>query len=453
MRGRSSFKKGTRMHLARHLLSAAAAMALLVPQAGRAADSFSSDASGFVMLTEVVPDAVQEIRYYTPYNFVGERIDGYEAPCALLTKEAAAALRAADDEFLARGYRLKIYDAYRPHKAVRHFLRWSRTGDSRMQPYFYPHTAKAALFARGYIAEKSGHSRGSAVDLTLIDMASGKDVDMGGHFDLFDDISHTDYGRLSAAQARNRKLLRTVMQRHGFKPIRSEWWHFVLADEPYPHTYFTFPVAPLPEPACPDAAQAARLRVARRTDQLILVGATGTSASDAVLALYERQGHAWRRVLAVPARIGKEGLGKTREGDNKTPTGVYRFTRAFGIAPDPGSRMPYTRLNDSHYWVGDSASPLYNRFASVVGGDAPFDTTQSEHLIDYAQAYRYCLSISYNEAGQPGRGSAIFLHCYPENPYTGGCIAVPEEAMKTIMRRVHEKCLLIIDRRENLASY
>ena len=139
--------------------------------------------------------------------------------------------------------------------------------------------------------------------------------------------------------------------------------------------------------------------------------------------------------------------------DNKTPTGVYRFTRAFGIAPDPGSRMPYTRINDSHYWVGDSASPLYNRFASVVGGDAPFDTTQSEHLIDYAQAYRYCLSISYNEAGQPGRGSAIFLHCYPENPYTGGCIAVPEEAMKTIMRRVHEKCLLVIDRRENLASY
>ena len=203
----------------------------------------SSEASGFVLLSEAVPDAILEIRYYSTYNFVGDRIDGYEVPVALLTKEAAAALREASDELAGMGYRLKIYDAYRPQAAVDHFMEWARDAeDARMKAYFYPELEKEALFPQGYIARRSGHSRGSTVDLTLFDMATGKDVDMGGTFDYFGERSHADYRGVTEAQYANRMLLRDVMTAHGFKPISKEWWHFTLRDEPFPDTYFTFPV-------------------------------------------------------------------------------------------------------------------------------------------------------------------------------------------------------------------
>ncbi|MDO4864984.1 MAG: M15 family metallopeptidase [Clostridia bacterium] len=203
----------------------------------------SGDASGFVLLSEAVPDAILEMRYYSTYNFVGDRIDGYEEPLALLTKEAAAALREVSDELAGMGYRLKIYDAYRPQAAVDHFVEWALDAeDARMKAYFYPELDKDALFPQGYIARHSGHSRGSTVDLTLFDMASGKDVDMGGTFDYFGERSHADYRGVTDAQYANRMLLRGVMTAHGFKPISKEWWHFTLRDEPYPDTYFTFPV-------------------------------------------------------------------------------------------------------------------------------------------------------------------------------------------------------------------
>ena len=198
---------------------------------------------GFVALAEAVPDAILEPRYYSTYNFVGERIDGYEDPCALLTKEAARALRAVSDDCVRRGYRLKIYDAYRPQRAVAHFVRWaSDLDDTRMKPYFYRDLDKSVLFERGYIAEKSGHSRGSTVDLTLFDMKTGKEVDMGGTFDWFGLESHPDYKGVTKEQYANRMLLREIMLAHGFKPLAEEWWHFTLANEPYPDTYFDFPV-------------------------------------------------------------------------------------------------------------------------------------------------------------------------------------------------------------------
>ena len=202
------------------------------------------DPSGFVVLSDVAPDIIQEIRYYSTYNFVGDRIDGYEEPCALMTREAAAALKAVSDEVMAHGYRLKVYDAYRPQMAVDNFVRWAQNlGDTRMKNYFYPHVDKTRLFAEGYIAEHSGHSRGSTVDLTLFDMTTGKEVDMGGTFDYFGIQSHPDYvGNLTAEQLANRQYLRDVMIKHGFKPLDTEWWHFTLADEPYPDTYFEFPV-------------------------------------------------------------------------------------------------------------------------------------------------------------------------------------------------------------------
>lgn len=203
----------------------------------------SDDASDFVLLSEAVPDAILEIRYYSTYNFVGERIDGYEQPVALLTKEAAAALKEASDELISKGYRLKIYDAYRPQKAVDHFMRWALdTEDTRMKQYFYPELEKNVLFPLGYIAEHSGHSRGSTVDLTLFDMTTEKEVDMGGTFDYFGELSHPDYKDITDEQYANRMILRDAMLGHGFKPLDEEWWHFTLENEPYADTYFTFPV-------------------------------------------------------------------------------------------------------------------------------------------------------------------------------------------------------------------
>ena len=203
----------------------------------------SNDSTGFVVLSEAVPDAILEIRYYSTYNFVGDRIDGYEQPIALLTKEAAAALKNVSDELVTKGYRLKIFDAYRPQKAVTRFMNWALDSkDTRMKQYFYPELEKEVLFPQGYIAEHSGHSRGSTVDLTLFDMKTEREVDMGGTFDYFGELSHPDYKGITKEQYANRMILREVMLKHGFRPLPEEWWHFTLDKEPYPNTYFTFPV-------------------------------------------------------------------------------------------------------------------------------------------------------------------------------------------------------------------
>lgn len=202
-----------------------------------------NDTSGFVLLSDYVPSIVQEIRYYSTYNFIGERIDGYEQPCAIITKEAARALKSVSNELNVQGYRLKVFDAYRPTSAVKHFVLWGIEDlDQKMKPFFYPGIEKNKLFELGYIASKSSHSRGSTIDLTLLDMETGKEVDMGSPFDYFGEISHPDYKGITNDQYENRMLLRNIMVKHGFEPIDCEWWHFTLKDEPYASTYFEFPV-------------------------------------------------------------------------------------------------------------------------------------------------------------------------------------------------------------------
>ncbi len=202
------------------------------------------DSSHFVVLADFIPQIVQEIRYHSTFNFVGERIDGYEEPCALLTREAARALQEVSNELVVQGYRLKIFDAYRPERAVKHFIRWAiEDQDIRMKPYFYPDVEKQELFDRGYIARRSSHSRGSTVDLTLLDMKTGREVDMGSQFDLFSEKSHPDCMSITEEQYHNRMTLRNSMLRNGFLPLDCEWWHFTLNDEPFPETYFDFPVS------------------------------------------------------------------------------------------------------------------------------------------------------------------------------------------------------------------
>lgn len=198
---------------------------------------------GFVLLTDIVPDAVLEIRYYSTYNFVGTRIDGYEAPVAILTREAAEALKQVNEDLNRQGYRIKIYDTYRPQTAVNHFIRWAeQLDDTLTKAAFYLDVDKSVLFDEGYICARSGHSRGSTIDLTLIDFRSGKEVDMGGVFDYFGELSHPDYENITPEQKANRLILRDAMLRHGFLPLDTEWWHFTLSNEPYPDTYFDFPV-------------------------------------------------------------------------------------------------------------------------------------------------------------------------------------------------------------------
>lgn len=204
----------------------------------------NTDASGFVLVSDIIPDVVLDIRYYTTFNFLGERVDGYEEPVALMTREAAYALKKVSDEAISKGYRLKIFDAYRPQCAVDHFVRWAdKVRELAMKEYFYPGIDKKRLFEEGFVALKSGHSRGSTVDLTLLDMATQKDLDVGGTFDYFGSLSWAENTEnITQEQASNRKMLRDMMISHGFHPLNEEWWHFTLDNEPYPDTYFTFPV-------------------------------------------------------------------------------------------------------------------------------------------------------------------------------------------------------------------
>jgi D-alanyl-D-alanine dipeptidase len=199
--------------------------------------------NGFAYVTDVIPTAQLEIRYFSEDNFVGAVIDGYEASKAILTVEAANALKKAADILYEQGYVIKIFDAYRPQRAVNHFMRWAKDlDDTKMKEKYYPHLDKSVLFELGYIAEKSGHSRGSTVDLTLVDVSTGKELDMGSGFDFFGEISNHGTDLIPEEQEKNRNILRDAMMEAGFKIYPEEWWHYTLENEPYPDTYFDFPV-------------------------------------------------------------------------------------------------------------------------------------------------------------------------------------------------------------------
>ena len=205
------------------------------------ASQISYDKSGFVPIHAVIDDAAYDIRYYSSNNFTGNKIAGYKAPVAYMTKEGAKALAVAADDLRKQGYRLLIWDSYRPQKAVNNFVDWINNPNDDGDKSFYPCLKKSDLLEGQYIMSKSGHTRGSTVDLTLI-KKDGSFVDMGGTFDLFSEISHPDYKKLSKRQKQNRKILHDAMIKAGFRGIDSEWWHFTLENEPFTDTYFDFDV-------------------------------------------------------------------------------------------------------------------------------------------------------------------------------------------------------------------
>ena len=205
------------------------------------ADTISYDKDDFAEISTMIDDAAYDIRYYSSNNFTGNRINGYKAPKAYMTKEGLAALSMAAQDLRKQGYRLLIWDSYRPQKAVDNFVIWINDPKDAGDKSLYPDLKKSDLVKGGYIATKSSHTRGSTVDLTLIKKDGGF-VDMGGTFDLFSEISHPDYRKLTRVQKKNRKILHNAMIKAGFEGIDSEWWHFTLKNEPNKDTYFDFDV-------------------------------------------------------------------------------------------------------------------------------------------------------------------------------------------------------------------
>lgn len=199
--------------------------------------------SGFCYVRDLIPDIIEDIRYASEDNFVGAPVDGYFAPRAILTLEAAQALKSAAEDFRLQGLRLMIFDAYRPTRAVAHFLRWAKDkNDTVMREEYYPDIAnKADILRRGYVAEQSSHSRGSTVDLTLTGL-NGEALPMGTDFDFFGERAGHGAAGISAEETHNRALLCKFMLAAGFKPYQEEWWHYTLKNEPYPETYFDFTV-------------------------------------------------------------------------------------------------------------------------------------------------------------------------------------------------------------------
>lgn len=197
----------------------------------------------FVYLGDVDASIKVELRYFSNNNFIGKKIDGYNNNCLIVTKRTALALKEVQKILSIKGLSLKIFDGYRPQQAVNHFVRWAKKeNDTLMKSQYYPNVPKNELFKRGYIASKSGHSRGSTVDLTIIDLTTGKELDMGSPYDFFGEESHPFYEKITKDQKKNRMYLREIMLLNGFIPYDNEWWHFTLGNEPYPKTYFNFPV-------------------------------------------------------------------------------------------------------------------------------------------------------------------------------------------------------------------
>lgn len=199
----------------------------------------------FVFVDEVVPGIRWDAKYATWDNFTGKPVDGYLANRIVGTMALCEALKRARHQAASRGFGLLLWDGYRPQRAVDCFVRWSlQPEDGRTKPRHYPNIERSEMFEQGYVAVKSGHSRGSTVDLTLYDLRTGERLDMGGDHDVMDSISHHAAEEVSPAERRNRQHLRAIMEASGFRPYDLEWWHYSLRDEPYPHTYFDFPITP-----------------------------------------------------------------------------------------------------------------------------------------------------------------------------------------------------------------
>ncbi|MDN3987910.1 M15 family metallopeptidase [Zwartia vadi] len=397
----------------------------------------------FVYLDEWIPALKIDLRYSSKNNFIGAPVDGYADARAVLTRPATLALAKVQQDLDRQGYGLLIFDTYRPKRAVEHFMRWmADPNDQLAKATFYPALDKKDLRALGYISGRSGHSRGSTVDLTLFAKnAPDGELDMGSVFDFFGPESGAEHPSLTPTQVKNRQRLREVMVKHGFTPYSKEWWHFSFKNEPFPNQYFDFL-----------SNNPARLVDRLGSFQLVIATAPDWKSKKAILSTYERMGGKWvKKMDGVPVILGKSGSAwgrglhpepmgvLKREGDGKAPAGIFDFGLAFGYAATAQTKMPYQGMESSNYCIDVIGSPLYNTIVDTrkVGLEAIKGSTEPMRL-DLTnkgdQQYVKGLVIQQNPKNESGLGSCVFMHVWSQpNGMTLGCTAMDAHKLDQIM--------------------
>ena len=405
-----------------------------------------------VYLRTLAPDIQQDIRYASAHNFTGHALDGYAAAECLLSRDAAEALARVQAALRKQGYGLKVFDCYRPNRAVADMGRFAtQPGDPR-KTEFYPRVDKQDFWRLGYVARVSNHSRGSTVDLTLTGPHAlpGKPwtsgaaqadctapyeqrwpdgaLDMGTGYDCFDERAHSANPSINASARENRDRLSSAMHKEGFSGYAKEWWHFTYAGDAAPKDVMDFPITPL------DAGEALA-----SSGQLIVVTTPDWSASQGVARRFEREGSRFRSVGEPFAVVlGKNGMawGKglggiapdagpaKREGDGKAPAGVFSLGAAFGHAAAADTRLPYLALTPTVECVDDSQSAHYN---SVIDSATLAKDWNSSERMHSEPLYRKGIVIEHNSPPSPASGSCIFFHIWrgPASP-TLGCTAMDQ---------------------------
>jgi D-alanyl-D-alanine dipeptidase len=406
-----------------------------------------------VYLRTVDPSIEQDIRYAGAHNFTGHPLDGYAAPECLLSQEAAKALARVQTALRREGYGLKVFDCYRPSRAVADMGRFATEPGDPLKAEFYPRLDKKDFWRLGYVARVSNHSKGGTVDLTLTGphalpadtwTPSAKPVDctapygqrwhdgaldMGTGFDCFDEPAHTDNPTINAAARKNRQILTSAMEKEGFVGYSKEWWHFTYTRDETLNNVMDFPITPLAFNGVLDSS-----------NQLIVVTSKNWTDTQGTAQRYVRQGNSFEKYQAsFPVVLGKSGLawGKgltqvdqregpvKREGDGKAPAGIFKLGTAFGYDNSADTKLPYLALTPTLECVDDSQSKRYNEL--VDGAITAKDWNSSEHMRSMDELYRKGIVIEHNTPASPASGSCIFLHIWrsPTSP-TLGCTAMDQ---------------------------
>ncbi|SEE74698.1 M15 family metallopeptidase [Pseudomonas migulae] len=405
-----------------------------------------------VYLRTIDPTIEQDIRYAGAHNFTGHPLDGYAAAECLMTLDAAKALARVQTALRSQGYGLKVFDCYRPNRAVADMARFANEPGDPRKAEFYPRVDKQDFWRLGYVARVSNHSRGSTVDLTLTGpkalpaatwtpSAAQVDctapyaqrwhdgaLDMGTGFDCFDERTHTANPTISAAAKDNRQRLSSAMEKEGFSGYSKEWWHFTYAGAGAPNEVMNFPITPLSASEALDASH-----------QLIVVTSKNWDDIQGTAQRYERDGKTFRKSgNAFAVVLGKNGMawGKglssvepgegpvKREGDGKTPAGVFTLGTAFGYDNTAETKLPYLALTPAIECVDDSHSARYNEL--VDGSKIAKDWNSAERMRS-EEGYRKGIVIEHNTPASPASGSCIFFHIWrsPTSP-TAGCTAMDQ---------------------------
>lgn len=381
--------------------------------------------SGLVLVEDVIPDIEIELKYATKDNFTKKQVYPYDI--CVLQKTTAMKLKKANEELMEMGYHLKVWDAYRPLSVQKIF--WDIIPDSR------------------YVANPntggSKHNRGTAVDVTLVDM-DGNELEMPTGFDDFSDKAARSNKNVPETVKKNVELLTNVMVKHGFTTISTEWWHYNDSDSA---NYVAMDVeleefmqgdAPLDNQGLkidPNIDKLNNMDNIKAAEQIVLVLADDLETRKATAYTYEKVNGQWLLAFApIKSVIAKNGLTyDKKEGDKESPIGVFSLNRCFGWGDNPGTKLQYTKFEKNDFWVDDEKSDFYNTYQKGLPNGR---WVSAEDLYGIGDTYRFFIVIEYNtDVPVPGKGSAIFMHIWKgEESYTSGCTAMAEENLLKIIK-------------------